>query len=91
MLLAVYALCVHGCRICIYSPGARASGNEDGMLSTIRRFLTEVFGIEKFYKSNAEHLFIEVKEGDIREIRAFPSSKTGCVKIIKKSCNHYNP
>ena len=72
---------IPGVKVCIYSPGARASGSQDGMLHTTKRFLVELFGIKKFDVDNNEHLFFTIN-GDQRQIRAFPGGRNAYVALF---------
>lgn len=60
---------IKGSEISIFSSGKRAAGGDTGMMSIIKRFLTEHFMIDpkSLDKANEEHVFIRV-DGDLRKL-----------------------
>jgi hypothetical protein len=73
MFSVAAALSIPNVEISIFSTGARASGNDGGMIGKVKERLKKQYQIKPF-RDNEEHIYIKMSDTDIRKINAYPGS-----------------
>jgi hypothetical protein len=87
MFISAFAMCKRGVEIAIFSTGGRASGVDTGMMKAIIEILTVILKVPKEnIHHNKEHLTINMGEGDIRRIHAYPASNDAYVYLCVLLC-----
>ncbi len=84
MFLCAFILSKPRAEAAVFSTGGRASGIDTGMLKAVMEMLTVDLKIpaSKIEMHKGEHLTIDMGDGDVRRLHAYPASQDAYVSLL---------